>query len=237
MLKVNSFFARNFSYCSRNENLILKRFGGISDHKTSCLKFQIKNFSSINLNKDYYRILGVTPSASEKDIKIAYLNLVKKHHPDVAGGNSTEYFKEISTSFNILSDKTSKSFYDSNSENVLKYYSKNTAFDDSIKNSDQKNHFYSNEYEFNSQGRNDFYSKYNNRNYYKYHKYNTGQHSNYYQDQKGKSYNIVIFNFEISDLINDFCLYLPKIMMMLAIYMFYILITHKTKNEYHLFIE
>lgn len=32
--------------------------------------------------EDYYKILGVDKSASEKDIKRAYRNLSKKYHPD-----------------------------------------------------------------------------------------------------------------------------------------------------------
>ena len=32
--------------------------------------------------EDYYKILGLKKSASEKDIKRAYRNLSKKYHPD-----------------------------------------------------------------------------------------------------------------------------------------------------------
>lgn len=32
--------------------------------------------------EDYYKVLGLDKSASEKDVKRAYRNLSKKYHPD-----------------------------------------------------------------------------------------------------------------------------------------------------------
>ena len=48
-----------------------------------------------------YRILGVQPGASEKEIKKAYRRLVKKHHPD--HGGDAERFKEIQAAWEYLS--------------------------------------------------------------------------------------------------------------------------------------
>ena len=59
---------------------------------------------------DYYKILGVKSDASKEDIKKAYRNLVKVHHPD-AGGSENE-FKNISQAYETLSDSKKKEEYD-----------------------------------------------------------------------------------------------------------------------------
>lgn len=63
-------------------------------------------------SKNNYDILGVSNKSTEADIRQAYLNLVKKHHPDCKTGNA-EKFKELNEAYEILSDKSMKSKYDS----------------------------------------------------------------------------------------------------------------------------
>ncbi len=65
-------------------------------------------------DKDYYSILGVSKDASIGDIKKAYKQLAKKHHPDLAGASAdAEKFKEISNAYSILSDSDKRKQYDS----------------------------------------------------------------------------------------------------------------------------
>ena len=61
--------------------------------------------------KDYYKVLGVTDTAPEKDITSAYRRLAKKHHPDHNPG-SEERFKEISAAYDVLGDPAKRKEYD-----------------------------------------------------------------------------------------------------------------------------
>jgi molecular chaperone DnaJ len=64
--------------------------------------------------KDYYEVLGVDRTATEKDLKAAYRKLARKHHPDVNPGNKAaeDKFKEISEAFAVLSDPEKRAKYD-----------------------------------------------------------------------------------------------------------------------------
>jgi molecular chaperone DnaJ len=66
------------------------------------------------LEKDYYKVLGVTKGASADDIKKSYRKLARKYHPDANKGDSAaeEKFKEISEAYNVLSDDKRRKEYD-----------------------------------------------------------------------------------------------------------------------------
>jgi hypothetical protein len=63
---------------------------------------------------DYYRILKVSPKASDKEIKSAYRRLARKLHPDVNGGSSvnSHEFAQIAKAYQILSNPAERARYD-----------------------------------------------------------------------------------------------------------------------------
>lgn len=64
--------------------------------------------------KDYYRVLGVSQTATQEDIKKAFRKLARKHHPDVNPGDQAagEKFKELSEAYEVLSDPEKRQKYD-----------------------------------------------------------------------------------------------------------------------------
>jgi len=64
--------------------------------------------------KDYYKVLGVSNTASQDEIKKAYRALALKYHPDKAKGDKAaeERFKEINEANEVLSDPEKRKKYD-----------------------------------------------------------------------------------------------------------------------------
>lgn len=70
----------------------------------------LKKIQSPAMSDDYYKILGVSKSASAADIKKAYREKAKAHHPD-KGGDEKE-FKRVQEAYEVLSDSQKRSQYD-----------------------------------------------------------------------------------------------------------------------------
>ncbi len=64
--------------------------------------------------KDFYKILGVSPTASQSEIKNAYRLQAKALHPDKTKGDAAmeEKFKAVSEAYDILSDGKKRAEYD-----------------------------------------------------------------------------------------------------------------------------
>lgn len=64
--------------------------------------------------KDYYTTLGISKTATEKEIKAAFRKLARKHHPDVNPGDkgAEAKFKELNEANEVLSDPAKRKKYD-----------------------------------------------------------------------------------------------------------------------------
>ena len=64
--------------------------------------------------KDYYKVLGISDDAVEKEIKKAYRKLALEHHPDHNRNDpsSEENFKQITEAYGVLIDPIKRKEYD-----------------------------------------------------------------------------------------------------------------------------
>lgn len=75
------------------------------------------------MGKDYYKILGISKSANDDEIKKAYKKAALKWHPDRNKDNETtakKKFQDVGEAFEVLSDKNKRTIYDQYGEDGLK---------------------------------------------------------------------------------------------------------------------
>ena len=63
--------------------------------------------------KDYYKILEISATATQKEIKTSYRKLAQRYHPDKNQGNpiSEAYFREVREAYGILSNPRQRESY------------------------------------------------------------------------------------------------------------------------------
>jgi curved DNA-binding protein len=86
-----------------------------------CYLYQVIIFLPYNAMAfiDYYKILGLEKTATDKDVKNAYRKLARKYHPDVNPDNAeaNKKFQEINEANEVLSDVDKRAKYDKYGEN------------------------------------------------------------------------------------------------------------------------
>lgn len=100
--------------CSKTTNpaVVLKFLSPASLVKT---RLQSRSFhSTVPRGKDYYKILNVPRTASQKEIKKAYYELAKKYHPDTNKGNTEtqQKFAEVAEAYEVLGEESKRQQYD-----------------------------------------------------------------------------------------------------------------------------
>ena len=62
--------------------------------------------------KDHYAVLGVAPTATAEEIKLAYRDAAKRLHPDRSGDSDGERFRELTQAYETLRDARRRMRYD-----------------------------------------------------------------------------------------------------------------------------
>lgn len=61
---------------------------------------------------NYYELLEVSKTSSQKDIKTSFLKLAKVYHPDVYKGSDTDRFRLVKEAYETLRKPAKRKQYD-----------------------------------------------------------------------------------------------------------------------------
>ncbi|KAI0090601.1 hypothetical protein BDY19DRAFT_887465 [Irpex rosettiformis] len=81
--------------------------------------------ATASIERNYYELMGINPTADDSDLKAAFRVFAKKYHPDRAGAEGEVFFMHIRTVFEALKNPTTRFAYDRFGPDVLDW--KNTT--------------------------------------------------------------------------------------------------------------
>ncbi len=85
----------------------------IIEQSKSVLNFFVPYYQSYQSDSlDYYKILNVPRNATEEEIRRNWIELMKSHHPDMAGAQGLDASKQINEAYEVLSSSTKREAYD-----------------------------------------------------------------------------------------------------------------------------
>jgi len=63
-------------------------------------------------DRDPYRVLGVSPDATPREIRDAYRRRARMAHPDLAGEDSASWMRDLNAAWEVLKDPGRRAAYD-----------------------------------------------------------------------------------------------------------------------------
>ncbi len=85
----------------------------IVEQAKSVLNFFMPYYQNLQTDSlDYYKILNVSRNATDEEIRRSWIELMKAHHPDMAGADGLDTSKKINEAYEVLSNSEKREAYD-----------------------------------------------------------------------------------------------------------------------------
>ncbi|XP_060945592.1 dnaJ heat shock protein family (Hsp40) member A3a [Limanda limanda] len=99
--------------CAAGRAVTLRGLSGLKPPHAGCTHY-FHTSSPASSKTDFYQILEVPRTATQKEIKKAYYQMAKKYHPDTnkEDPQAKEKFAQLAEAYEILSDETKRKQYD-----------------------------------------------------------------------------------------------------------------------------